>query len=26
VYDILKYRNLVLLEPAINDIEGRLLA
>ena len=25
VYDILKYRNLVLLEPAINDIEGRLL-
>ena len=26
VYDILKYKNLVLLEPAINDIEGRLLA
>ena len=26
VYDILKYHNLVLLEPAINDIEGRLLA
>ncbi|MFZ1201433.1 MAG: 50S ribosomal protein L4 [Desulfobacterales bacterium] len=26
VYDILKYRHLVLLEPAINDIEGRLLA
>lgn len=26
VYDILKYRNLVLLEPAISDIEGRLLA
>lgn len=25
VYDILKYRNLVLLEPAINAIEGRLL-
>ena len=25
VYDILKYHNLVLLEPAINDIEGRLL-
>ena len=26
VYDILKYKNLVLVEPAINDIEGRLLA
>ena len=26
VYDILKYRSLVLLEPAINDIEGRLLS
>jgi large subunit ribosomal protein L4 len=26
VYDILKYKNLVLLELAINDIEGRLLA
>jgi large subunit ribosomal protein L4 len=26
VYDILKYKNLVLLEPVINDIEGRLLA
>ncbi len=26
VYDILKYKNLVLLEPAINRIEGRLLA
>jgi len=26
VYDIFKYKNLVLLEPAINDIEGRLLA
>ena len=26
VYDILKYRNLVLLEPAITDIEGRLLS
>jgi large subunit ribosomal protein L4 len=26
VYDILKYKILVLLEPAINDIEGRLLA
>lgn len=26
VYDILKYRNLVLVEPAITDIEGRLLA
>jgi large subunit ribosomal protein L4 len=26
VYDILKYKNLVLLEPAINHIEGRLLA
>jgi large subunit ribosomal protein L4 len=25
VYDILKYKNLVLVEPAINDIEGRLL-
>lgn len=25
VYDILKYRNLVLLEPAIKAIEGRLL-
>lgn len=25
VYDILKYHNLVLLEPAINAIEGRLL-
>lgn len=24
VYDILKYDNLVLLEPALNDIEGRL--
>ena len=26
VYDILKYKNLVLVEPAINDIEGRLLS
>ena len=26
VYDILKYRNLILLEPVINDIEGRLLS
>ena len=26
VYDILKYRMLVLLEPAVKDIEGRLLA
>jgi large subunit ribosomal protein L4 len=26
VYDILKYDNLVLLEPALNDIEGRLSA
>ena len=26
VYDILKYRSLVLLEPAISDIEGRLLS
>ena len=26
VYDILKYHNLVLLEPAINAIEGRLLS
>jgi large subunit ribosomal protein L4 len=26
VYDILKYQNLVLLEPVINHIEGRLLA
>ena len=26
VYDILKYHNLVLLEPAISDIEGRLLS
>jgi large subunit ribosomal protein L4 len=26
VYDILKYKILVLVEPAINDIEGRLLA
>ena len=26
VYDILKYRTLVLLEPAIKNIEGRLLA
>jgi large subunit ribosomal protein L4 len=26
VYDILKYKNLVLLEPVINHIEGRLLA
>ncbi|MFZ3045441.1 MAG: 50S ribosomal protein L4, partial [Desulfatirhabdiaceae bacterium] len=25
VYDILKYRNLLLLEPAIPAIEGRLL-
>jgi large subunit ribosomal protein L4 len=25
VYDILKYRTLVLLEPAIKNIEGRLL-
>ena len=25
VYDILKYKKLVLVEPAINDIEGRLL-
>ena len=26
VYDILKYRTLVLLEPAVKNIEGRLLA
>jgi large subunit ribosomal protein L4 len=26
VYDILKYRMLVLLEPAVKNIEGRLLA
>ena len=26
VYDILKYRKLVLLEPAVKNIEGRLLA
>jgi large subunit ribosomal protein L4 len=26
VYDVLKYRTLVLLEPAIKNIEGRLLA
>lgn len=26
VYDILKYKNLVLVEPAINNIEGRLLS
>lgn len=26
VYDILKFKNLVLVEPAINEIEGRLLA
>ena len=26
VYDILKYRSLVLLEPSIKRIEGRLLA
>lgn len=26
VYDILKYQNLILLEPVINDIEGRLLS
>jgi large subunit ribosomal protein L4 len=26
VYDILKYRMLVLLEPALKNIEGRLLA
>jgi large subunit ribosomal protein L4 len=26
VFDILKYKNLVLLEPAISQIEGRLLA
>ncbi len=26
VYDILKYRNLILLESVINDIEGRLLS
>lgn len=26
VYDILKYHNLVLLEPAITDLEGRLLS
>ena len=25
VYDILKYKNLVLVEPAINEIQGRLL-
>ena len=26
VYDILKYRNLVLLEASVKDIEGRLLS
>ena len=26
VYDILKYRTLVLLEPAVKNIEGRLRA
>jgi large subunit ribosomal protein L4 len=26
VYDILKYRTLVLLEPAVKNIEGRLQA
>ena len=26
VYDILKYRNLVLLEGSVKDIEGRLLS
>ena len=26
VYDILKYQMLVLLEPAVKNIEGRLLA
>jgi large subunit ribosomal protein L4 len=26
VYDILKYKKLVLLEPAIKNIEGRLRA
>ena len=26
VYDILKYRTLVILEPVVKNIEGRLLA